>query len=263
MTDAVFLDTNLIRNADANSFFGNASKFQQISRLAQIYIPKIVIEEIKWQKWEKLKSSLDSFKANYFSGLVAYDSNQLADHIPQQIQNLYDNAQSEFTFIEVPLKKELDHIDYLKDLAVQKLAPFEKKDDKGFKDAYIYLTIKQFLAENANHIFLFTNDGRLKEAFHDNTLVTVLNEPEQYFDNRSSYFKEGYFLETLNTDFNERIASGDIKGFDADVTLAAENIEDVRINEDDEWEIALKVGKSKFSVIVDFYSKEIIDVEKL
>ncbi|MFA7275874.1 MAG: PIN domain-containing protein [Pseudobdellovibrionaceae bacterium] len=263
MTDAVFLDTNIIRNADANSFFGNASKFQQISRLVQIYIPKIVIEEIKWQKWEKLRISLDSFKDNYFCSLIGCDAEHLSGHIPEKIAELYDNAQSEFAFTEISLRQELGHIDHLKDLAVQKLAPFETKSDKGFKDAYIYLTIKQFLAENASHIFLFTNDGKLKEAFHGHELVTVLTEPDQYFDNRSSYFKEGYFLETLNTDFNERIASGDIKGFDADATLAAENIEDVRINEDDEWELALKVEKSKFSVIVDFYSKEIIDVEKL
>lgn len=260
MTDSVFLDTNLIRNPDVKTFFGNITKLQQISRLAQIYIPCIVIEEIKWQKLEKLRSSLDTFRDNYFSSLFKYKIDDLKQHISNKIEELYKSAKTEIDFIEIALKKDLEHIDHLKDLAVQKIAPFETKNDKGFKDAYIYLTVNQYLSENRKHLFLFTNDGKLKEAFSDNKLVTVLTEPEQYFSYRSAYFQETYFLETLNSEFNGKIRNGELVGLENEVTISVNDIIDIFLTEHDEWVINIRLGKFTFEVVADFYSKEIIDV---
>jgi hypothetical protein len=48
--DTIFLDTNSIRNEKANHFFGNSSKIKDISRLVDVAVPSIVIDEIIRQK---------------------------------------------------------------------------------------------------------------------------------------------------------------------------------------------------------------------
>lgn len=279
--DAVFLDTNCIRNTGVNSFFGKVDSYQNIASLADVYVPHIVMEEIKVQKLRKLTDQLNNYKNNYFAKLTGFNIDELNEHVSTKINELYAQAKDEIEHTEIYLNKSLEHMDLLKGLALQNKAPFEVKDDKGFKDAYIYLTILQFLEENSGtDVFLITNDGRLKEAFSEHEHVTVISEPKDYFMHRSSYFTEEYFISTIGTYFN-------------DATITSEHISEITLNDDEQWQMFVMVGneetafwemqeqgkvqmglmdaedvnphayRTRHQVIVDFASKEIIEHEQV
>jgi len=252
MPDAVFLDTNVVRNTQPRRFFGNTEQLQQISRLAQIYIPTIVMEEIICQKRLKLQSSFSSFKGNYFFSKIQCEENLLEAHIEERLMELVALSKDEIDYILEPLVNDDTHLDCLKNMALQKRAPFELKADKGFKDAYIFLTIEQHLESTTDQVFLITNDGRLKDAYNNNGRVTVLKEPDDYFQARSGHFSEEYFLGTLSASYNEVFDESD------DITLEAKHIVSAQITDDDEWKIEVKTDNVTFFAFVDYYSKEVI-----
>ena len=47
MKEKVIFDTNSVHNDDSISFFGNRNELKQFSKVADIVIPKIVIEELR------------------------------------------------------------------------------------------------------------------------------------------------------------------------------------------------------------------------
>lgn len=245
--DTIFLDTNCIRNQEANRFFGNVSDIQKASNIVDIAIPSIVIDEIIRQKRRFLKSQLDKIKNNYFSRVIGFDGIELKvckDHIEHQIQSLFNDSQDEFTYKIVKLKHK-GKLKQIKQLAIKNIAPFEANSDKGFKDTYIHLTISEFLKTADDDVFLLTSDSRLKESFKYKK-VTVISNIQDYFKYRQEYFKEDYFLERLNEYFERE-------------DLNAKNILSAELNEDDNWEIRVEVEGEEKVLDVDFYSKEIID----
>ncbi len=257
--DAIFLDTNRIANKDTNTFFGEIDKYARLANLAQVHIPSIVMDEIKFQKLRELESSLASFKCNYFTAHLGCDLSGLEQHMQARIEELYQNAPQEIDHIELGLQKDQDHMDFVKELALKKHPPFDRKTDKGFKDAYIFLIIQQFLENNANSdVFLFTEDGRLKEAFKNNKRVKVLLEPEEYFSYREAYFKSDYFLGVLQQSFS------DMDEIEEEITLSVENIMSINLTEDDDWKILIRIPNiGTFEILVDFASKEIIAITDL
>lgn len=254
MPDAVFVDTNQLRHEGAEGFFGNLAALEQLARVADIHIPAIVIEEIKWQKRRKLKAALDKFKSNYFFSLIQADEDAMEAHIEERIEALFQAAAGEIEFVECPLVGDLQHLPHLQTLSLQKLAPFDLSGDKGFKDACIYLTITQFLETKDDSVFLLTNDGRLGEAFKVHPRVTVLKSPDAFFDNRSSYFKEDYFLQRLAGAYNEEFQEDG-----ANITVAPEEIHSVVMNDEDEWIISVRSEETNFIAVVDFYSREVVE----
>ena len=254
MPDAVFVDTNQLRHEGAEGFFGNLSALEQLARVADLHIPVIVIEEIKWQKRRKLRSELDKFKSNYFFQQVEANADAMEAHIEQRIEELYQAAAAEIEFTECPLVEDLQHLSHLQSLSLEKLAPFDLSGDKGFKDACIYLTIKQFLDSTDDEVFLLSNDGRLGDAFATNDRVHVLKSADAFFDNRSSYFREEYFLERLSGAFNEEYQEDG-----ANIALVAADIRSVVMNDDDEWLITVQSDAASFLAVVDFYSREVIE----
>ena len=254
MPDAVFVDTNQLRHEGAEGFFGNLAALEQLARVADLHIPAIVIEEIKWQKRRKLRSDLDKFKSNYFFQHVQADADAMEAHIEVRIEELYQAAAAEIEFIECPLAEDILHLPHLQDLSLKKLAPFDLSGDKGFKDACIYLTINQFLDTTDDEVFLLSNDGRLGEAFAENPRVHVLKSADAFFDNRSSYFREDYFLQRMSGAFNEEYQEDG-----ANIALAAGDIRSVDMNEDDEWIITVQNETANFVAVVDFYSREVTE----
>ncbi|QZH74151.1 MAG: DUF4935 domain-containing protein [Erythrobacter sp.] len=254
MPDAVFVDTNQLRREGAEGFFGNVAALEQLARVADLHIPAIVIEEIKWQKRRKMKTDLAKFKSNYFFQHVQADADAMEAHIEERIEELYQAAAAEIEFIECPLVEDILHLPHLQDLSLQKLAPFDLSGDKGFKDACIYLTICKFLETTDDEVFLLSNDGRLGEAFSENARVHVLKNAEAFFDIRSSYFREDYFLQRLSGAFNEEYQEDAVN-----IALIAQDIKSVDMNEDDEWIIAVQSEAVNFVAVVDFYSREVIE----
>jgi len=246
--DAIFLDTNSIRNEKASSFFGNIDTYQRIANQVQIIIPTMVIEEIKRQKKRHLKSQFDKFKANYFSTYIGIDPNdelECKNHIDDRIAELYSGANEEIPHIEYDLE-EKDNLLKIKKLAIKNIAPFEKQTDKGFKDTFIYLTVLQYQETASDDVFILTNDTRLKEAFKDDN-VTVLSSVDEYYNYyREEYFKGDYFI-------------GRIKEYTENENIEAKDILGTSISDDDDWIIKVEVENEEINLLVDFYSKEIIE----
>ena len=89
----------------------------------------------------------------------------------------------------------------IKDLAVKKLPPFENKDntDKGFKDAYIYFTILEYLEKiEDKYVYLNTNDGLLRDAFEKNYRVRVIHGYDDFIEKSISIVLDAYLIEKFN-----------------------------------------------------------------
>jgi rRNA-processing protein FCF1 len=246
--DTIFLDTNSIRNEKANHFFGNYSRIKEISRLVDIAVPSIVIDEIIRQKKRFLSSQLEKIKTNYFAEFIEFENKYLGNcqlHIDEKIQDLYDNSQNEFPYKVVDLEH-TGKLEKIKELAIKNIPPFEAESDKGFKDSYIHLTICEFADLAEDDVFLLTSDKRLKESFNDKE-VEVLSDLQEYFSFRQEYFKNQYFIGRLNEYFETK-------------EIKPKHILSSELTEDDDWKIILEFHGEEINILVDFYSKEIIDV---
>ena len=242
--DTIFLDTNAIRNRDANTFFGNIQKYNKLSEITQIIIPSIVIEEIKQQKWKHLKEQLGKFRSNYFTSLFIEPEmvGVLDAHITERIDELYNKAYVEFPYKEIELEHD-GKLEKMKQLAIQNKAPFAAGTDKGFKDAYIYFIILQYLEIADDDVFLITNDARLGEALQEK--VIVLNAPDDYYKFREEFFKEEYFLSKINEHFH-------------DDSITQADILNIQLTEENDWEITIEFEGKERTLLVDFVSREII-----
>lgn len=247
--DTIFIDTNSIKNENVNSFFGNASKIKEVSRLVDIAIPSIVIDEIIRQKTRFLKSQLSKLKSNHFANIIGFEEKYLPDcitYIDAKIKELFDNSSNEFPYKLVTLEHS-GKLEKIKELAIKNIAPFESESDKGFKDSYIHLTICEFLKVTEDDVFLLTNDKRLKESFKDKN-VTVISDIQEYYSYRQEYFTSDYFIGILNEFFDT-------------TEIEPKHILSAELTEDDDWKIRIDYGGEEVELLADFYSREIIENE--
>jgi rRNA-processing protein FCF1 len=240
----VIFDTNSIRNAESVSdFLGGRIDLENFSKVADLIIPDLVIEEIKAQKRKHLISKRDSFLSNPFHFLRKLDENGTKDFdIEKWILELADKEKISYKLISL---SEAGILEKIKKICLECQPPFEEGSDKGFKDAYIYFTILEFLDSCTDkNIFVVTKDERLKEAFLNITKVKVIrdySEFEKYLDN---YFSEDYFINRLKEEIDERINK--------------DCIEDSWLNIDDNWVLKIKCEECSYLVEIDFTTKEII-----
>jgi rRNA-processing protein FCF1 len=240
----VIFDTNSIRNAESVAdFLGGRAELERFLKVSEIIIPDIVVEEIKNQKRKHLISKRDSFLANPFHFLKKINEEETKSFdIEKWITDLVDEESVPHTVIFLTKDNVLDEI---KKLCLANLPPFEENCDKGFKDAYIYFTILEYLeCIDGENIFVVTNDDRLRMAFDGNARVTVVknfDEFEKYID---SYFREEYFINRLK----EEVSSN----------IAAESIEEIWLNKNENWVIKISCDEKTYFVEVDFSTREII-----
>lgn len=241
----VIFDTNSIRSADSVAdFLGGRSELERFLKVSEIIIPEIVIEEIKNQKKKHLISKRDSFLSNPFHLLRKIDENKTKNFdIEEWISQLAGDESVPYSVISLTSDNVLEEI---KRLCLGNLPPFEEKSDKGFKDAYIYFTILEYLDScNDENVFVVTKDDRLKIAFEGNARVTVVknfDEFEKYID---TYFREEYFINRLKEEISENIT--------------ADCIEEIWLNTEENWTIKISCDEKIYFVEVDFSSREIID----
>ncbi len=240
----VVFDTNSIRNAESVAdFLGGRSELERFLRVSEIIIPDIVIEEIKNQKRKHLISKRDSFLSNPFHFLRKVDEEATKSFdIEKWILELAGVESLPYSVITLTRDNVLEDI---KKLCLGKLPPFEENSDKGFKDAYIYFTILEYLDNNGGeNIFVVTKDDRLKMAFEGNARVSVVKdfvEFEKYID---TYFREEYFINRLKEEVSDNIT--------------ADCIEEIWLNTEENWVIKLVCEEKTYLVEVDFSSREMI-----
>lgn len=240
----VIFDTNSIRNAESVAdFLGGRAELERFLKVSEIIIPDIVIEEIKSQKRKHLISKRDSFLSNPFHFLRKIDEEETKSFdIEKWITDLVDEESVPHTVIFLTKDNVLDE---MKKLCLVNLPPFEENCDKGFKDAYIYFTILEYLESiDGENVFVVTNDDRLRMAFDNEARVTVVknfDEFEKYID---SYFREEYFINRLKEEVSGNITT--------------DCIEEIWLNTNENWVIKILCDEKTYFVEVDFSTREII-----
>lgn len=240
----VIFDTNSIRNAESVAdFLGGRAELERFLKVSEIIIPDIVIEEIKNQKRKHLISKRDSFLSNPFHFLRKINEEETKGFdIEKWITDLVHEESVPHTVIFLTKDNVLDE---MKKLCLANLPPFEESCDKGFKDAYIYFTILEYLESNIGEsVFVVTNDERLRMAFNNNVRVTVVENFDEFEKYTDSYFREEYFINRLREEM-----SGDI---------TADCIEEIWLNTNENWVIKILYDNKTHFVEVDFSTREII-----
>ena len=139
--EKVIFDTNTVRNEGSpNTFLGGRAELKKFEKVADIIFPEIVVDEIRSQKKKNLISKQSSFIENIFHKLRGIDENETKSfNIDDFILKL--EADEDISYSTIRLKNYSSLLPKMKYMAINNEPPFEKKSDKGFKDAYIYFSI--------------------------------------------------------------------------------------------------------------------------
>lgn len=217
--EKVIFDTQIIRNIDANQFLGGREDLEKFIEVVEVIIPDIVIDEIKYQKKRNLNSKKTSFLANPFHWLknLDHDETKMFD-IDQLIEDLEKNETIKYKTISLT---NYSIIEDMRELALGYKPPFSKvtKDDsknsdKGFKDAYFYFTVLEYLQTISDkNIFVCCRDGRLKEALNKHADITVIETYQEFINHNISKYTTEYFINKFKTDIDTSITKESIKKF--------------------------------------------------
>lgn len=203
MREKVVFDTNIIRNAESTNFLGGRNELERFADVADIVIPDIVIQEIKRQKRKNLQSNKQKFLDNPFHNLLEIDeSNTNAFNVDDYIEKLVNDEDFTFEIIDI---KDNNVLPKIKELAVNKKAPFEGRDntDKGFKDALLYFSVLEYLQEISNkNVFVCLKDGRLKEALDAHQNIVVVESYDEFKAKSISQFYDDYFIQQVENELS-------------------------------------------------------------
>lgn len=176
MKPKIFIDTNVINNKKPyGGLFGNTKLLSEIEAHAEIFIPKIVKQEILEHKRRAFEAEKQALIGNQlFAKLFASDPKMLAIIQEEQFCEPCALLDEEIAFTEVEISDWSKFIEEMLPLALRHQAPFDKDSDKGFKDAMVAYTIQEYLDKNPQlkcPIFFVTSDARLGEYFQNNPRV--------------------------------------------------------------------------------------------
>ena len=245
---AIF-DTSVIdgeKNTD--SFFGGRSELEKFSKICQIVIPDMVMEEIKKHKSRHILSSKSKFSTNSFRYLLNIDNEIIESlDIDKIVADLEESEIISHTVIKL---SKPDALERIKVMCNECKPPFGENEDKGFKDAYILLTIEEF-AESAEEIqiFVVVQDEKLSEALKAVPNLIVIRDFDEFEAFNKDYFTDVYFLERLTEVLEE--------------VVQAEEILRADFNINDNWILEVQTEEKPTYVEVDFKNKEIIGFAKV
>jgi rRNA-processing protein FCF1 len=238
MKEKVIFDTNTVRNTETNNFLGGRIELERFLQVADIVIPETVIQEIKRQKRKSLSTNKNKFISNPLHKLVGLNEDVTkAFDVDNYIQKLIDDESIPFDIIDL---KNNDVLPQIKELALNKKAPFESGDntDKGFKDALIYFSVLEYLQEIPNkNVFVCAKDGRLKEAFNKHHNIIVIESYDEFKQKSVSQFFDDYFIEKVNSEL--------------DVIITKDNVIEYWHNIDDNQNVLIQIEEDKYIIEVD------------
>lgn len=247
MKHRVILDTNAIYNDNSSdSFLGRREDLGKFVKVADLYIPDIVLDELMACKRRHLEGEVKTkFIENIYSKLFGIEKTKVEGFDIEEFL-LQLKSKETIPYSVIKLTETAEILREIRNLAIAKKQPFENKEgtDKGFKDAYIYLTIKEFLSKSGDMVFVVTRDGLLGETLAKLSRIKVVHnygEFEKYID---EYLREPYFISRLKEEVDEEIEEDDI--------------EDTWLNLEENWVLKIICNSKVYFVEVDFTSKEIV-----
>ena len=258
--EKVIFDTNTLRNTEPKNFLGGREELQKFSKVAEIIFPDIVIEELKYQKRKNLERHKKSFLENPFHWLknLNQEETQSFDN-EAHIEDLEVKEEIRYSVIKLSNYSVLEK---MKELALKKQPPFEEADntDKGFKDAYIYFTILEYLQTIPDkYVFVCTKDGRLKMALEKHPNIKVVVGFEEFRKESISSFYDEYFIEKIQEVINLKITEKNITGFWVNINknqvLLVELNDEKFVIEVDSGEIINNINRNEYADHLDDFIK--------
>lgn len=190
MSIKIIADTNaLVGKNTFDTLFGNRYELEKILEIpgTELVVPSIVIDELLHQKMAAFNTSKSRLtESPYYKKRVSNDIKAKIEADEIDLDALRSDTSIPFT--EIDLSDEVNALKSIRKLATGYKAPFQvyssenkENSDKGFKDAYIALTIDEYLLEldDNENIFLLTKDARLAEYFQGNTRVVRVQSYEE------------------------------------------------------------------------------------
>ena len=244
--EKVIFDTNIVDNSDAHIFFGSRNDLTKYKQYAELIFPDMVIEEIKNHIRQKLKKNKNIFLTNPFHWIKSLNIEETEQFdIELHINELIKKETFTFEVIELTDYSCLAEMKYL---ALKNLPPFEENIDKGFKDAFIYFTVLEYLQKiEDDYIYFVTDDKRLQLAFKNNPNVIVIETFDQFMDKRLTRQFDDYFIEKLKAEI--------------DISIVRKSIIDFWISINDNEVLLINIENDDILVEVD--SQEIVSFDKV
>jgi rRNA-processing protein FCF1 len=239
MREKVVFDTNFLFNKKASNFFGNRDELKKFELVADIIIPEIVIEELAHKYNRSFGQEKDKFFKTLLPNIINHNTEEIV--VEDKIKELINNETIPHQIISL---SDFSVLPNIKDLALKKLPPFEPADgtDKGFKDAYIYFTILEYIQNIPDkYLFVCVKDQRFKKAFTHLPNVFAIESYEEFLNHRVSQFQGDYFLQKLEENLGFKVDVNHVKDFwingDYNEVVLIENNGDKYVVEVDEQEI--------------------------
>jgi len=241
MKEKVIFDTNFLIEKRMKNFFGKQNELNKFSKIASIVLPDIVIDELKARYKRDFFKEKESFVKKLLNNVANHNVEEI--NIDETIQKLIDAETLQYEVIKLTKP---DYLFEIKDLAIKKEPPFSPQDgtDKGFKDAYIYFTVLEYLQNvEDKYLFVLTNDSLLKQAFEKHPNIVVIKDYSEFVQNSITQLYDDYFIDKLKEEFSN-------------TSISAENITDYWININENKVLLLAIDDGKYAIEVD--SGEII-----
>ena len=193
MKPKIIIDTNKARNDKGfDQLLGSRAEIEKFVEKCDIILPSMVIDEIIHQKkkyFEISKQSLTS--GQLYKKLPPEAKAQIDSHLRFDESALRNDQSIPYAVIDITDKETA--LDEIRKLAINHEAPFEvysvelgkkKTDntDKGFKDAYIALTISQYVNSLADDekVFVLIRDRRFEEYLDKNDRVICVSDFDDF-----------------------------------------------------------------------------------
>jgi hypothetical protein len=206
--EKVIFDTNSLFNRKATSFLGNNADFSKFANVTDIIIPGIVLDELE----AKYKRQFEDEKEKYLKTLLPSIMQSDIKKVDFDVR-LEELKKSETINYEVIELTDFSVLSKMRELAVNKLPPFEPGDntDKGFKDAYIYFTILEYIQTIPdNKVFVCVKDTRFKEALKQNPRIIPIESFKEFMKYRISQYTSDYFISKLNQELGLSVVKTDV-----------------------------------------------------
>lgn len=240
----MIFDTNFLLEKKLKNFFGKKDQLIKFSKVADIIIPDMVVQELlEWYK-RNFEKEKEQFLKMALPNVLSHNTDSIK--IDETLNQLLDLETGLFQVIDLKNPK---YIFDMKQLALKKEPPFVPDDgsDKGFKDAYICFTVIEYLEEiEDKYIFFVTNDKLLKMAFSKYPNIRVVESYDEFIQKSISVLYDDYFIGKLKSEI--------------DAEIKKENITEYSINENENQILIIDMEDKKYIVEVD--SQEIVDFKE-
>lgn len=165
-----FLDTNSINSSSLDTLFGNADDLAKLEPLAHIVLPSVVFDELIEHKKRHFDQERQKLMKNHLLPSLSGSREKLQELTFESYEKAMKGSSS-IKYEVVDIQDREAAMAHMYDPAIHNKAPFEENSDKGFKDAWVVMTVDEYLERHPEYdrALLITNDNRMAEHFDSET----------------------------------------------------------------------------------------------